>query len=71
MIVQENRLRTEGATHGDDVALEVAGHDAPHALVDDERRLPGHLRVRISLSDDPSWGVGYALIFCNEFKMSL
>ena len=49
----ERALRTFGARHGEDVALEVALEDAPRALVDHEGRLAREARVQVSLGDYP------------------
>ena len=54
-------VRTFGAGHGEDVALEVALEDAPRALVDHEWRLAHEPRVEVRLGHDPRRGVRDAL----------
>lgn len=50
-----------GLDHGNDLALDVAVHDVPRALVDDERRLARLAGVHVRLRDDPRRGVGDTL----------
>ena len=56
--VEEERTLFE--SHGKDVALEIALHDAPRALVDDERRLACEPSVCVRLRDDPRGRVRHA-----------